>query len=238
MTDIDLDLGCWGSIAARTCWSSGRWRPAGRCGGCTWSAATRRWACTCAAWCRAARPRVRRAGPTAATIVATRAAPTRTAGRAPSGPAAPGAAGWSGARPRTGGSPPAARWSRRAARRCRFDLDDRDLVWADLAPRLYAQAAAAQWDPATAVDWDAPVALPDEIEAAVVQVMTYLVENEQAALVVPARFLGRIHPHFREVLQLLAVQAADEARHMEVFTRRAAAARRAAGRPGAAGGRR
>ncbi len=51
--------------------------------------------------------------------------------------------------------------------------------------------------------------------------MTYLVENEQAALLVPARFLGRIHPHFREVMALLAVQVADEARHVEVFTRRA-----------------
>ncbi|XRQ09891.1 hypothetical protein ACN3XK_03005 [Actinomadura welshii] len=101
------------------------------------------------------------------------------------------------------------------------DLDDRDVVWADLAPRLYAHAAAAQWDPATAVPWDAEFALPAEIEKAVVQVMTYLVENEQAALVIPARLLARVHPHFREVLQLLAVQAADEARHVEVFTRRA-----------------
>ncbi len=74
-----------------------------------------------------------------------------------------------------------------------FDLDDRDVVWADLAPRLYAHAAAAQWDPATAVDWsgDPP---PPEIESAVVQVMTYLVENEQAALVIPARLLARVHP--------------------------------------------
>ena len=103
-----------------------------------------------------------------------------------------------------------------------FDLEDRHLVWADLAPRLYAQAAASQWDPATAIDWDTPFELPAEIEAAVVQVMTYLVENEQVALIVPARFLGRIHPHFREVLQVLAVQAADEARHIEVFARRAA----------------
>jgi hypothetical protein len=102
-----------------------------------------------------------------------------------------------------------------------FDLDDRDVVWADLAPRLYAHAAAAQWDPATAVAWDAGEAPPPEIETAVVQVMTYLVENEQAALVIPARLLARVHPHFREVQQLLAVQAADEARHMEVFTRRA-----------------
>jgi hypothetical protein len=102
-----------------------------------------------------------------------------------------------------------------------FDLDDRDLLWADVAPQLYAHASARQWDPATAVPWDAPFTLPDDVEAAVVQVMTYLVENEQAALIVPARFLGRIHPHFREVVQLLAVQVADEARHMEVFTRRA-----------------
>src|SRR6185503_7939677 len=69
-----------------------------------------------------------------------------------------------------------------------FDLEDKNLVWADLAPRLYAQAAANQWDPATAVDWTDPVDLPAEIEAAVVQVMTYLVENEQVALIVPARF--------------------------------------------------
>jgi hypothetical protein len=103
-----------------------------------------------------------------------------------------------------------------------FDLEEKQLVWADLAPRLYAQAAANQWDPATAVHWDTPFDLPADIEAAVVQIMTYLVENEQVALIVPARFLGRIHPHFREVLQVLAVQAADEARHIEVFARRAA----------------
>ena len=102
-----------------------------------------------------------------------------------------------------------------------FDLDDRDVVWADLAPRLYAHAAAAQWDPNVAVDWSASFALPADIESAVVQVMTYLVENEQAALVIPARLLARVHPHFREVQQLLAVQAADEARHVEVFSRRA-----------------
>ncbi|HEV7534408.1 MAG TPA: ferritin-like domain-containing protein [Acidimicrobiia bacterium] len=101
------------------------------------------------------------------------------------------------------------------------DLDTRAEVWVDIAPKLYAQALAGQWDPATAVHWSAPLDHDAEIEAAVVQVMTYLVENEQAALAVPARFIARVHPHFREVVQLLAVQAADEARHVEVFTRRA-----------------
>jgi hypothetical protein len=102
-----------------------------------------------------------------------------------------------------------------------FDLDSKAAVWSDLSPRLYAQAAASQWDPATAIRWETGDALQPDIEAAVVQVMTYLVENEQAALAVPSRFLGRIHPHYREVVQFLAVQVADEARHMEVFSRRA-----------------
>ena len=99
------------------------------------------------------------------------------------------------------------------------DLAERSLVWADVAPKLYAQAVANQWDPA-AIDWTVPIEHPPEIEATVVQLMTYLVENEHAALIVPSRFLPRVHPHYREVMQLLAVQIADEARHIEVFTRR------------------
>jgi hypothetical protein len=102
-----------------------------------------------------------------------------------------------------------------------FLLADKDLVWSDDAPRLYQQAAAAQWDPSTAIPWQASLDHPPEIEDAVVQVMTYLVENETAALLIPARFVAQIHPHFREVMQLLATQVADEARHIEVFTRRA-----------------
>jgi hypothetical protein len=103
----------------------------------------------------------------------------------------------------------------------RFRLAAKSELWADEAARLYAQAVAAQWDPATAVPWNAPFELPEEIEDAVVQLMTYLIENETAALIVPSRFVAQLHPHFREVMQLLAIQAADEARHVEVFTRRA-----------------
>jgi hypothetical protein len=102
-----------------------------------------------------------------------------------------------------------------------FALDEKAAVWTDSAAGIYRQALASQWDPAVAVDWDEPFDLPAEVEDAVVQVMTYLIENENAALVVPARFLGQIHPHFREVVAVLAAQVADEARHVEVFTRRA-----------------
>ena len=115
-----------------------------------------------------------------------------------------------GALVEAGGPPIGAHWAQR------------EHVWADIAPQLYAAAAASQWDPATAVDWTAPVdRVPADIERAVVQLMTYLVENEQAALIIPARLLSQLHPHYREVMQLLASQAADEARHVEVFTRRA-----------------
>ena len=101
-----------------------------------------------------------------------------------------------------------------------FGLDRKDEVWAETASALYTQAAAAQWNPDVAIDWNEPFNLPDAVEDAVAQLMTYLIENEVAALVVPARFLGQLHPHFREIQSLLAIQVADEARHIEVFTRR------------------
>ena len=101
-----------------------------------------------------------------------------------------------------------------------FRLNRKGEVWADGAADLYAQACAAQWNADTAIDWSAPFELPSVVEDAVVQVLTYMIENENAALVVPARFLGQLHPHFREVQALLAIQVADEARHIDVFTRR------------------
>jgi TusA-related sulfurtransferase len=102
-----------------------------------------------------------------------------------------------------------------------FPLAKKSALWADEAARLYAQAASLQWDPEKVIDWSVVPTLPAEVESAVVQLMTYLIENETAALIIPARFLGQLHPHFREVMQLLAIQAADEARHIEIFTRRA-----------------
>lgn len=101
-----------------------------------------------------------------------------------------------------------------------FRLHDKHELWSDNAADLYAQAVAAQWNADTDVDWDDTTVLPDAIEDAIVQIMTYMVENENAALVVPARFLGQLHPHYRELQAALAIQVADEARHIDVFTRR------------------
>jgi hypothetical protein len=111
-----------------------------------------------------------------------------------------------------------------------FHLTDKVDVWSDEAAHIYQQAVAAQWDPETAIPWNSPFELTDDLEDAVVQVMTYLIENETAALIVPSRFIAQLHPHFREVMQVLAVQAADEARHIEIFTRRARLRRSRLGR--------
>lgn len=101
-----------------------------------------------------------------------------------------------------------------------FRLSDKLQVWTDSAADLYAQAVTAQWNADTDIDWcDAPE-LPAPVEDAIVQLMTYMVENENAALLVPARFLGQLHPHYRELQAALAIQVADEARHIDVFTRR------------------
>jgi hypothetical protein len=54
-------------------------------------------------------------------------------------------------------------------------------------------------------------------------VMTYIAQNEYAALYVPARFLPQVNPRHAEVLMWLASHVHDEARHVEVFTKRALA---------------
>lgn len=101
-----------------------------------------------------------------------------------------------------------------------FRLNEKADFWSDNAGDLYAQAAAAQWSAEKDIDWNDAPEPPAPIEDAIVQIMTYMVENENAALVVPARFLGELHPHYRELQAALAIQVADEARHIDVFTRR------------------
>jgi len=116
-----------------------------------------------------------------------------------------------------------------------FHIVDKLDVWSDDAAGIYRQAIGAQWNPETAIPWSAAFAIADDIEDAVVQIMTFLIENETAALIVPSRFIAQMHPHFKEVMQVLAVQAADEARHIEVFTRRARLKRNALGLSTASG---
>ncbi len=104
-----------------------------------------------------------------------------------------------------------------------FTLNDKRQVWAAEVADLYDQAVANQWDGARDIDWSSLPPLPPLLEQAVCQIMTFLVENEYSALYVPGKFISRINPQYMEVVLFLTTQLMDEARHIEVFTKRALA---------------
>lgn len=104
-----------------------------------------------------------------------------------------------------------------------FTLCEKRNVWGEELSNIYKQAVSNQWSAARDIPWAELPKLAPEMETAVCQLMTFLTENEFAALYVPARFIPRIHPHYREVVEVLSMQVVDEARHAEVFTRRAEA---------------
>lgn len=97
----------------------------------------------------------------------------------------------------------------------------RDTIWADDVGELADQASAAQWDASVDVPWDEAAGLSPTVERAVAQVMTFIAQNEYAALYVPSGFLSQINPQYVEVLLWLSSHVFDEARHVEVFTKRA-----------------
>ncbi|HEY5196612.1 MAG TPA: hypothetical protein VIJ51_06250 [Solirubrobacteraceae bacterium] len=102
----------------------------------------------------------------------------------------------------------------------RWTFNERDAIWADNVAELAEQGSAAQWDASRDIPWDAARGLADFMERAVSQVMTFIAQNEYAALYVPAAFIANINPRYHEVLLWLAGHVHDEARHIEVFTKR------------------
>jgi hypothetical protein len=125
--------------------------------------------------------------------------------------------------PATGFSPRGARIEPGGPRHP-FDLVERARIASPEVGSLYDQATAATWSAATDVPWEEIPAHEPAIERAVAQIMTFLAENELAALWTVARLVPRIHPAFAEVAFFLASQIADEARHADVYLKRARAA--------------
>ena len=104
-----------------------------------------------------------------------------------------------------------------------FSINQREKVWAEEVAELYEQATANQWDASRDIPWHLLQPLPEVLERAVCQLMTFLTENEYSALYVPAKFIPQINPQFNEVVLFLSTQMMDEARHIEAFTKRALA---------------
>jgi len=102
-----------------------------------------------------------------------------------------------------------------------FALNSRDDVWTESLPDLYEQATAQQWSASSDIPWSELPPLPEDLERAVCQTMTFLAENEYAALYIPAKFLPRINAQYVEAILFLGTVINDEARHIEAFTKRA-----------------
>lgn len=104
-----------------------------------------------------------------------------------------------------------------------YTVNEMAEVWADNAALLYDEAVVRQWNSITDVPWDKLQPLPDDIERSVCQMCTGLTEVEFVAGDMPAKWLCRINHDFHEVKLFLATQIMDEARHLDVFRKRALA---------------
>jgi hypothetical protein len=96
-------------------------------------------------------------------------------------------------------------------------------VWADNIEPLYEEAVQRQWSATRDIPWDTLTPLPDDLERAQCQISTFLTEVEMIASDFPAKWLWRMNQHYHEVKMFLCTQAMDEARHLEVFRKRALA---------------
>jgi hypothetical protein len=96
-------------------------------------------------------------------------------------------------------------------------------VWAYNIEGYYEEAMSRQWNASTDVPWAEmmKVELPDDIAKAYAQLLTFLTEVEMIATDVPAKWMGRLNADFFEVKNFISTQAMDEARHAEVFRKRA-----------------
>ena len=103
------------------------------------------------------------------------------------------------------------------------EVNRKSEVWAYNIEGYYEEAMSRQWNASTDVPWEElrKYELPEEIGKAYSQLLTFLTEVEMIATDVPAKWMGRLNADFFEVKNFIATQAMDEARHAEVFRKRA-----------------
>jgi len=94
-------------------------------------------------------------------------------------------------------------------------------VYSENTRLLYEEAVQRQWSSATDIPWDEIQPLPDDIERAMCQLCTFLTEVEFIAGDTPAQWMPRINSEHHEVKLFLLTQIMDEARHLDVFRKRA-----------------
>jgi hypothetical protein len=95
--------------------------------------------------------------------------------------------------------------------------------WSDSAMMLYEEALQRQWSSATDVPWEDMPELDDDLELAMSQLCTFLTQVEFIAGDVPGKFAPNVSADHFETGLFLASQIMDEARHLDVFRKRALA---------------
>jgi len=104
-----------------------------------------------------------------------------------------------------------------------YTIYDKHEVWADSSADLYELAIRERWVPATEISWGSIEPLPDHIEASIDQIMSNISEQSYNSCQVLSGWLKEISYGFHEVKLYLATQVFDQARHTEVFRKRALA---------------
>jgi len=105
----------------------------------------------------------------------------------------------------------------------RYILNAKTDVWADNVMELYEEAVARQWSATRDIPWGELRELDDDVEHAMCQLCTLLTEVEMIAADLPAKWMWRMNHDFIEAKMFLCTQINDEARHAEVFRKRALA---------------
>jgi len=96
-------------------------------------------------------------------------------------------------------------------------------IWLRNAAELYEEAVQRQWSSATDIPWDSLEELPEDIERAECQLATFLTDVEFVAGDVPGKWIASTSPDYYEPRMFLLSQIMDEARHLDVFRKRALA---------------
>ncbi|MEX1022051.1 MAG: ferritin-like domain-containing protein [Dehalococcoidia bacterium] len=102
-----------------------------------------------------------------------------------------------------------------------YSIRTKSDIWLKNGAQLYEEAVQRQWSSATDVPWDQMEELPDDIERAECQLATFLTEVEFVAGDVPGKWISETSPDYYEPRMYLITQIMDEARHMDVFRKRA-----------------
>jgi hypothetical protein len=104
-----------------------------------------------------------------------------------------------------------------------YTINSKAEVWSDNVMSLYEEAVSRQWSATRDIPWSELPELDPDLEHAMCQLCTVLSEVEMVAADFPAKWLWRINHDYVEAKMFLCTQVMDEARHTEVFRKRALA---------------